>query len=98
MPARLVDRSPHLSADELAAHFVPPPRFAGVRFDTFAPNPDHPSQAAARADLEKLVTSLGRFVPGAPPGTGGGDAAGDAGPTRSRISDAAAESAWACAR
>lgn len=69
MPDRLVDRSPHLSAAELAAGFVPPPRFAGVRFETFVPNPDHPSQAAARRDLEALVAQLG--PPAAKPAGGG---------------------------
>jgi cell division protein ZapE len=29
-----------------------------VRFDTFEPNPDHPSQAAARRDMEDLVAEL----------------------------------------
>ena len=58
MSERLVDRLPRLSADELAARFVPPPRFADVRFDTFAPNPDHPSQAVARDELEALVGRL----------------------------------------
>lgn len=63
MPDRLVDRSPHLSAAELAAGFVPPPRFADVRFETFVPNPEHPSQAEARHDLEALVAGLQRPAP-----------------------------------
>ncbi|GAA1291141.1 cell division protein ZapE [Saccharothrix xinjiangensis] len=46
---RLSDRTPHVEADELVAAMVPPPRFDGVRFDTYAPNPDEPSQAAAVA-------------------------------------------------
>ena len=69
MPSRLVDRSPHLSAAELAAGFVPPPRFEHVRFETFAPNPDHPSQAAARKNLESLVAAL--HGPTKPAGGGG---------------------------
>jgi cell division protein ZapE len=69
VPVRLVDRSPQLSADQLAERFVPPPRFRSVRFETFDPNPDHPSQAAARTDLEALVAGLG----------GGGAASGRGG-------------------
>ncbi|MFC6094599.1 cell division protein ZapE [Saccharothrix lopnurensis] len=46
---RLSDRTPHVEADELVAAMVPPPRFDGVRFDTYEPNPDEPSQAAAVA-------------------------------------------------
>jgi cell division protein ZapE len=44
---RLSDRTPHVEADELVAAMVPPPRFDGVRFDTYVPNPDEPTQAAA---------------------------------------------------
>ncbi|GAA3458782.1 cell division protein ZapE [Saccharothrix longispora] len=46
-PPRLSDRTPHVEADELVGAMVPPPRFGGVRFDTYLPNPDEPSQAAA---------------------------------------------------
>ena len=43
----LVDRFPELGADELIGALVPPPRFDGVRFATYVPSPDEPSQAAA---------------------------------------------------
>lgn len=83
VPERLVDRHPRLTASELAARFVPPPRFTGVRFATFSPNPNHPSQAAARHELEALAHRLA----GASPAAGGGGgrwfrrrAAGPAGP------------------
>ncbi|MBM7776243.1 cell division protein ZapE [Actinokineospora baliensis] len=49
MSAHLVDREPVVGAEELVAELVPPPRFGGVRFDTYLPNPDEPSQAAAVA-------------------------------------------------
>ena len=55
---RLVDRHPHLGAEELAGRFRPPRRFDAVRFDTFLPNPDHPSQAAALAEMEGLVAEV----------------------------------------
>ncbi|MBW4717458.1 cell division protein ZapE [Saccharothrix obliqua] len=44
---RLSDRDPRVGADELVGALVPPPRFDAVRFDTYLPNPDEPSQAAA---------------------------------------------------
>ncbi|KAA2261151.1 cell division protein ZapE [Solihabitans fulvus] len=44
---RLVDRDPRIGADELVDAMVPPPMFDGVRFDTYVPSPDEPSQAAA---------------------------------------------------
>ncbi|WP_034272665.1 cell division protein ZapE [Haloechinothrix halophila] len=50
MPGQLIDRVPELAADELVAALVPPPRFDVVRFSTYVPNPDEPSQAAAVAE------------------------------------------------
>jgi cell division protein ZapE len=44
---RLIDRSPKISGDEIVAAMVPPPRFGDVSFDSYLPNPDEPSQAAA---------------------------------------------------
>lgn len=67
---RLVDRHPALTADELAARFVPPARFATVRFDNYVPNPAHPSQAAARAALEAFGAGLS--APASTPAEGGG--------------------------
>jgi len=57
-PVRLTSRFPALGAEELAARFHPPPRFGAVRFDTFVPDPDHPSQAAAVAEMEALVLEV----------------------------------------
>ena len=53
---RLVDLHPSLGGDELLARFVPPRRFADVRFDTFIPDPDHPAQAEALARMAALDT------------------------------------------
>ncbi|GAA5114054.1 cell division protein ZapE [Haloechinothrix salitolerans] len=50
MPGQLIDRVPELAADDLVAALVPPPRFDVVRFDTYVPNPDEPSQATAVAE------------------------------------------------
>jgi cell division protein ZapE len=51
----LTDRRPGIGADELITALVPPPRFDGVRFSTYVPNPDEPSQAEA-------VTSCAAFA------------------------------------
>jgi cell division protein ZapE len=71
---RLVDRNPAASPQELLAGFVPPPRFAAVRFATYLPSPDHPTQAAAVAGLAAFAGTLERperkrrrFRRGAPP-------------------------------
>lgn len=47
-----------MTADELAAGFVPPARFGGVRFDNYVPNPAHPSQAEALAALRAFSAAL----------------------------------------
>ncbi|MDA3625356.1 cell division protein ZapE [Saccharopolyspora oryzae] len=44
---RLVDRRPDLTPDELVQAMTPPPMFDAVRFDTYLPNPDEPSQSEA---------------------------------------------------
>jgi cell division protein ZapE len=59
----LSSRSPALGAEELARRFHPPRRFGAARFDTFVPNPAHPSQALAVADLEGLVAELASTAP-----------------------------------
>lgn len=43
----LTDRRPEIGPDELISALVPPPRFDSVRFSTYVPNPDEPSQAQA---------------------------------------------------
>ncbi|MDB4949588.1 MAG: AFG1-family ATPase [Gemmatimonadetes bacterium] len=53
---RSLPERPH--ADELLAGFVPPPRFAGKRFDGYRPDPRHPSQAAAVARLREVAADL----------------------------------------
>ncbi|MFI6025220.1 cell division protein ZapE [Amycolatopsis magusensis] len=55
MPPRLIDRDPQLGAEELIGSLVPPPRFDGVRFDTYVPNPEEPSQAAAVRDCSAFA-------------------------------------------
>ncbi|HUP85759.1 MAG TPA: cell division protein ZapE [Acidimicrobiales bacterium] len=59
MTARLVDRRPAASAAELASRFSPPRRFADVRFDTFVPDPAHPSQLEAKTALAAFAAGFG---------------------------------------
>jgi cell division protein ZapE len=51
MPIRLAERRPEVSPDRLLSECVPPPRFSGVRFETYRPDPDEPSQSEALAVL-----------------------------------------------
>jgi cell division protein ZapE len=55
---RLVDREPVVPAETLVASMVPPPRFDAVRFATYRPDPDQPSQAAAVQALQEFATRL----------------------------------------
>ncbi len=55
---RLVDRRPHLTGVDLLSRLVPPRRFADARFATYLPDGAHPSQAAARAEMERFTASL----------------------------------------
>src|SRR3954454_8129176 len=55
---RLVDRVPDLDVDELVTRLVPRRRFAGVRFETYVPSPEHQSQTAALAAMERFAADL----------------------------------------
>jgi cell division protein ZapE len=56
--SRLVDREPVVPPESLVAAMVPPPRFAGARFSTYAPDPQHPTQARAVMVLRQFATTL----------------------------------------
>ncbi|MGW5054518.1 cell division protein ZapE [Actinokineospora sp. NPDC004072] len=58
-PSRLVDREPVLAPGELVAALTPPPRFGAVSFDTYLPNPDEPTQAAAVAACRAFAGRIG---------------------------------------
>jgi cell division protein ZapE len=45
--AHLVDRHPTVTPERLIEQLIPPPTFSEVSFDTYKPDPDEPSQAAA---------------------------------------------------
>ncbi|MEV6738421.1 cell division protein ZapE [Streptomyces sp. NPDC051104] len=58
-PLSLCAREPHVPADRLVAEMVPPPRFDSVRFSTYIPDPNQPSQSEAVRVLEGFATGLG---------------------------------------
>ncbi|NYI85732.1 putative ATPase [Saccharopolyspora hordei] len=61
---RLVDRRPALTPDELVEAMTPPPMFDAVRFDTYIPNPEEPSQAQAVRECAAFAARIN--------GSGGG--------------------------
>ncbi|MEE1791895.1 cell division protein ZapE [Streptomyces sp. BE308] len=58
-PLSLCAREPHVPADRLVAEMVPPPRFDSVRFDTYVPDPNQPSQTEAVTALAGFAAGLG---------------------------------------
>ncbi|MFJ6833775.1 cell division protein ZapE [Streptomyces sp. NPDC091209] len=58
-PLSLCAREPHVPADRLVAEMVPPPRFDSVRFATYLPDPNQPSQTEAVGVLEGFAAGLG---------------------------------------
>jgi cell division protein ZapE len=58
-PLSLCAREPHVPADRLVAEMVPPPRFDSVRFATYIPDPNQPSQIEAVGILEGFAGGLG---------------------------------------
>ncbi|MFE7897714.1 cell division protein ZapE [Streptomyces sp. NPDC057424] len=57
-PLSLCAREPHVPADRLVAEMVPPPRFDSVRFGTYIPDPNQPSQTEAVRVLEGFAAGL----------------------------------------
>ncbi|MFH8448722.1 cell division protein ZapE [Streptomyces fungicidicus] len=64
-PLSLCAREPHVPADRLVAEMVPPPRFDSVRFGTYIPDPDQPSQTEAVRVLDGFAAGLGSPAAGA---------------------------------
>ncbi|MER5341953.1 cell division protein ZapE [Streptomyces mirabilis] len=58
-PTSLCAREPHVPADRLVAEMVPPPRFDSVRFETYIPDPNQPSQTEAVQVLAGFAAGLG---------------------------------------
>ncbi|MCX4392969.1 cell division protein ZapE [Streptomyces sp. NBC_00053] len=58
-PLSLCALEPRVPADRLVAEMVPPPRFDSVRFDTYVPDPNQPSQTEAVEVLSDFAAGLG---------------------------------------
>lgn len=58
--ASLTARRPEVAPDRLLAERVPPRHFADESFDTYRPDPQYPSQAAAVARLREVADELAR--------------------------------------
>ncbi len=72
MTPQLVGRRPTLTPSALVDDLVPPPHFVDAAFDTYLPDPDYPSQAAARERMREFATrSVRRGIPGLRPSSGG---------------------------
>jgi cell division protein ZapE len=56
---RLVDRTPTISATELAQTLVPPPQFDHASFEDYRPDPDYPSQQEALDRMRAFAASWG---------------------------------------
>ncbi|MFN8102963.1 MAG: cell division protein ZapE [Acidimicrobiia bacterium] len=60
---RLTDRVPRLAAADLVGRLVPPARFGDARFETYAPDPRHPSQQAALEAVVTFAEAIGKPEP-----------------------------------
>ncbi|MFJ6294535.1 cell division protein ZapE [Streptomyces griseoviridis] len=69
-PQSLCAREPRVPADRLVAEMVPPPRFDAVRFDTYVPDPNQPSQIEAVRILAEFAAGLGGAHPAQGPRRG----------------------------
>ncbi|MDR7234564.1 cell division protein ZapE [Agrococcus sp. BE272] len=56
-PISLVERRPEASAEQIVAGLTPPPQFDGATFESYRPDPAHPSQAEALERMQELVTA-----------------------------------------
>ncbi len=67
----LVGRRPEVAPEQLIAALVPPPHFASASFDSYVPDPAHPSQGAALAEVREFAAPhLRRFRSRKGPGIG----------------------------
>jgi cell division protein ZapE len=57
VPARLVDRMPTLSGEEIVAHLVPPRQFSDATLESYRPDRDYPSQGAAVAAIRNFANA-----------------------------------------
>ncbi|GAB2672712.1 cell division protein ZapE [Gordonia jinhuaensis] len=64
MTDRLSDRNPQVAPQTLIDEMVPPASFDGVSFDTYIPDPQHPSQAQAVATCRDFVARAAKVRAG----------------------------------
>jgi cell division protein ZapE len=57
-PSSLTSRLPRVAPDRLLAQLVPPRQFATATFGSYLPDPQHPSQEAARDRVRTLAIAL----------------------------------------
>lgn len=57
---RLADIDVNVSIEQILAGFLPPPQFATASFNSYLPNPEEPSQLAAREALEVFGHRINR--------------------------------------
>ncbi|MCX4746278.1 cell division protein ZapE [Kitasatospora sp. NBC_01287] len=57
-PVALASRRPVVPAERLVAEMVPPPRFAGVSFGSYLPDPTQPSQSDAVTVLAEFAAAM----------------------------------------
>jgi cell division protein ZapE len=62
----LVERQPVVSRERLLADLTPPPRFSGVSFTSYVPDPAEPTQRAAREALSAFCAAIQSRAAGAP--------------------------------
>lgn len=56
--AQLTGRRPDVPADRLVEGFVPPRHFAHASFESYRPDPEHPSQDHARSRVQEVAAGL----------------------------------------
>ena len=63
-PISLVELRPQVGAEQIVASLVPPPQFDGATFETYRPDPAHPSQGEALQRMQELVQAWTKWVIG----------------------------------
>ncbi|GAA4406420.1 cell division protein ZapE [Tsukamurella soli] len=62
MTLHLVDRNPTVTPAQMVEELVPPEMFHEVSFDSYIPDPDEPSQAAAVQHAREFVAAVDKLV------------------------------------
>lgn len=62
MPLHLVDRTPTVTPQQMVEELIPPEMFAEVSFDSYIPDPEQPSQAAAVTHGREFVAAVHKLM------------------------------------